>query len=161
MKVQRNIGAVLTVAMLGSIFAGCGSSAGSTGATATQSASTASTETAEAAQSAGSTASAEGGDSTTGYQVTGSMTYNMFMRNTYVTWIKDQKWYDEAEKRTDINNRRYEYPVMMQAADGTILAAYTWGNRSNIKFVSVSEAWVRGAKECPGAEDDPSMPGKY
>lgn len=61
----------------------------------------------------------------------------------------------------DINDRRYEYPVMMQAADGTILAAYTWGNRSNIKFVSVSEAWVRGAKECPGAEDDPSMPGKY
>lgn len=110
MKVQRNIGAVLTVAMLGSIFAGCGSSAGSTGATATQSASTASTETAEAAQSAGSTASAEGGDSTTGYQVTGSMTYNMFMRNTYVTWIKDQKWYDEAEKRTGVKVNYVEGP---------------------------------------------------
>ena len=94
MKVQRNIGAVLTVAMLGSIFAGCGSSAGSTGSTATQSTSTASaTETTEEAQSAESTVSAESGNSTTGYKVTGSMTYNMFMRNTYVTWIKDQKWY--------------------------------------------------------------------
>ncbi len=55
----------------------------------------------------------------------------------------------------DINNRRYEYPVMMQAEDETIHAAYTWGNRKNIKYVSVSEKWIRGEKLALGAENNP------
>lgn len=58
----------------------------------------------------------------------------------------------------DINNRRYEYPVVMQSRDGTIHVAYAWGGRKRIKYLCVTEAWVRGPKTCRGAEDDPSMP---
>ena len=29
-------------------------------------------------------------------------TYSMFMRSTYIDWIKELNWYDEAEKRTGI-----------------------------------------------------------
>ena len=58
----------------------------------------------------------------------------------------------------DINNRRYEYPVMMQSKDGKIHAAYSWGNRRCVKYVCVDEAWIRGEKALPGAEGDPGMP---
>lgn len=58
----------------------------------------------------------------------------------------------------DINNRRYEYPVMMQGRDSKIHAAYSWGTRKNIKYVCLTEKWIRGEKACPGAESDPSMP---
>ena len=58
----------------------------------------------------------------------------------------------------DVNNRRYEYPVMMQSKDGSIHAAYAWGRRVRIKYVCVDEAWIRGEKVCKGAEDNPEMP---
>lgn len=58
----------------------------------------------------------------------------------------------------DINNRRYEYPVMMQGRDGKLHAAYSWGSRRCVKYVCVDEAWIRGEKTLPGAEGDPSMP---
>lgn len=58
----------------------------------------------------------------------------------------------------DINNRRYEYPVMMQGAQGAIHAAYTWGGRKQVKYVALDEAWIRGERVCKGAEDNPAMP---
>lgn len=58
----------------------------------------------------------------------------------------------------DINNRRYEYPVMMQGADGKIHVAYTWGTRKYIKYVCVDESWIRGQKVCLGAENNPDFP---
>lgn len=54
----------------------------------------------------------------------------------------------------DVNNRRYEYPVLMQSRDGMLHAAYAWGRRDRIKYLCVDEAWVRGAKVCKGSEDD-------
>ncbi len=54
----------------------------------------------------------------------------------------------------DINNRRYEYPVMMQKTDGTICIAYTWGTRKNIKYLEVTEKWIRGEKEFHGIDGD-------
>lgn len=60
----------------------------------------------------------------------------------------------------DINNRRYEYPVMMQGKDGKIHAAYSWGTRRCVKYVCVDEDWIRGKKMLPGAEGDPAMPGR-
>lgn len=42
--------------------------------------------------------------------------------------------------------------------DGKIHAAYAWGRRVRIKYVCVDEAWIRGAKVCKGAEDNPEMP---
>jgi Predicted neuraminidase (sialidase) len=58
----------------------------------------------------------------------------------------------------DINNRRYEYPVMAQGADGAVHIAYSWGSRKNIKYLRVDEKWIRGERICYGAENDPAMP---
>lgn len=58
----------------------------------------------------------------------------------------------------DINNRRYEYPVMIQGKDGKIHAAYSYGTRKCIKYVCIDEAWIRGPRVLPGAEGDPQMP---
>ncbi len=42
-------------------------------------------------------------ESTSSSTSTGSKsTYSMFMRSTYIDWIKELKWYDEAEKKTGI-----------------------------------------------------------
>lgn len=60
----------------------------------------------------------------------------------------------------DINNRRYEYPVIMQGKDGGIHGAYSWGTRRCIKYVCVDEAWVRGGKKALGAENNPTLPCK-
>lgn len=53
----------------------------------------------------------------------------------------------------DINNRRYEYPVMMQGRDGTIHTAWSWGSRSQIKYAAVTEDWIRGECTCKGIDD--------
>lgn len=58
----------------------------------------------------------------------------------------------------DINNRRYEYPVIMQGADGKIHCAYSWGTRKQVKYVVVDEAWIVGDELCKGAEDNDEMP---
>lgn len=65
----------------------------------------------------------------------------------------------------DINNGRYEYPVIMQSADGLIHVAYTWGNmkygkRKCIKYVCIDQKWIYGERLCYGAENDRSMPCK-
>lgn len=49
-------------------------------------------------------------------------------------------------EKNDKSNRRYEYPVIMQSADGKIHVAYSFGNRRCIKYVMVSEQWIRGEK---------------
>ena len=53
----------------------------------------------------------------------------------------------------DINNRRYEYPVIMQGQDGTIHAAWSWGSRRQVKYAAVTEAWIRGERTCRGIDD--------
>lgn len=58
----------------------------------------------------------------------------------------------------DINNRRYEYPVMMQGKDGKIHAAYSFGSRRCVKYVCVDEKWIRGEIILKGAEGNPEMP---
>lgn len=58
----------------------------------------------------------------------------------------------------DINNKRYEYPVVMQSRSGKIHIAYSWGSRQNIKYVCVDEKWIRGLKVCRGAEGNPELP---
>ncbi len=44
-------------------------------------------------------------------------------------------------------NRRYEYPSLIQSKDGMLHAAYAYGNRTHIKYVSFSEDWVRGVEK--------------
>ena len=83
MKLANRIGAaVLATAMVGTLLTGCGG--GSASATAS---------TGDGTAAASSTEASGGGDNT----------YTMFMRSTYVDWIKELKWYDVAEERTGIH----------------------------------------------------------
>ena len=83
MKLTNRIGAaVLATAMVGTLLTGCGG--GSASATAS---------TGDGTAAASSTESSGDGDNT----------YTMFMRSTYVDWIKELKWYDVAEERTGIH----------------------------------------------------------
>ena len=58
----------------------------------------------------------------------------------------------------DVNNRRYEYPVIMQDGEGMLHCAYSWGTRKQVKYVEVTEAWVRGDRLVKGAEGDEALP---
>lgn len=49
--------------------------------------------------------------------------------------------------RNDINNRCYEYPVILQGHDNKIHTAYSWGNRQCIKYVCMDESWIRGTEK--------------
>ena len=40
----------------------------------------------------------------------GGNSYTMFMRSTYVNWIKELKWYDAAEEATGIHVEYVEGP---------------------------------------------------
>ena len=42
------------------------------------------------------------------------------------------------------NNRQYEYPTIMQTADGMIHVAYAWRTRAGVKWVTLSENDVMG-----------------
>jgi hypothetical protein len=44
------------------------------------------------------------------------------------------------------NNMQYEYPCIMQAADGMIHLAYAYETRKGVKWVTLSEADVMGEK---------------
>lgn len=80
MKLANRIGAaVLATAMVGTLLSGCGGGSASTNA------------------------SAGDGASSTEASGDGDNTYTMFMRSTYVDWIKELKWYDVAEERTGIH----------------------------------------------------------
>ncbi|HUX22547.1 MAG TPA: sialidase family protein, partial [Spirochaetia bacterium] len=46
-------------------------------------------------------------------------------------------------------NRRYEYPFIIQSSDGMLHAAFAFGNRKYIKYLSFSEEWVRGDASNP------------
>ncbi len=48
------------------------------------------------------------------------------------------------------NNRQYEYPCLMQAADGMIHLAYAYQTRRGVKWVTLSEADVMGEKRGEG-----------
>lgn len=83
MKLANRIGAaVLATAMVGTLLTGCGGGSASTTAS-----------TGDGTAAASSTEASGDGDNT----------YTMFMRSTYVDWIKELKWYDVAEERTGIH----------------------------------------------------------
>ncbi len=59
-------------------------------------------------------------------------------------------------KSNSVNNRRYEYPVMMQAQDGSIHIAYSYADRRCVKYVVVTEEWIRGEKAEKEGELNPT-----
>jgi predicted neuraminidase len=65
----------------------------------------------------------------------------------------------EANKKL---NRRLEYPMIFQSKDGLIHCTYSTGQRQCIKYVRISEAWIRdqAANYVPTPGDDlgPAQP---
>lgn len=55
------------------------------------------------------------------------------------------------------NNRRYEYPVILQGRSGKIHGAWSWGDRASIKYVCVDEMWIRGREKKAGLEKNPTL----
>lgn len=83
MKLAKRLGtAAMAAAMAGTLLVGCGSSGTSSG-------------TAAATTDTGASSGSE--------EAGGDNTYTMFMRSTYVDWIKELKWYDVAEENTGIH----------------------------------------------------------
>ncbi len=83
---KKVLSLILTAAMTTAMLAGCGGSSGQQGGT-------------DTAQQTGGEASG-----------TDANSYTMFMRNTYVNWIKELKWYDAAEANTGIHVEYVEGP---------------------------------------------------
>ena len=91
---RKMVSVILTVAMMGTMLAGCGNKA------AEQQGSTANTQGESGTEKAGDGKETAAGDNS----------YTMFMRNTYVDWIKELKWYDAAEANTGIHVEYVEGP---------------------------------------------------
>ena len=90
---KRMVSLILAAAMAGTMLAGCGGKSGQQ----------------EGAGAAGGAA----GSPEAGSEGSGSAdgnSYTMFMRNTYVNWIKELKWYDAAEANTGIHVEYVEGP---------------------------------------------------
>lgn len=85
-KIRNFMAVILVLAMTATLFTGCGSSKSENGADTKDTAST--------------TPAADGS----------SKSYTMFMRSQYVDWIKELKWYDQAEKNTGIHVEYVEGP---------------------------------------------------
>lgn len=86
----------------------------------------------------------EEGGKLSGYTVPGSKTYSMFMRSTYVDWIKDQKWYDEAEKRTGVKVNYVKGPDEFTDVYAEIDQRVTSHTLEDANMVKLSQAKVYG-----------------
>lgn len=79
---RKMMSIILAIAMVGTMLAGC-----------------ANNETTSQGTEPGSQAESQTAEPTD----TGDNSYTMFMRSTYVDWIKELKWYDAAEEKTGIH----------------------------------------------------------
>lgn len=88
---KRMVSLILAAAVAGTMLAGCGGG--------------------KSGQQEG-TGGAAGSERQDGGETSGSdgSSYTMFMRNTYVNWIKELKWYDAAEANTGIHVEYVEGP---------------------------------------------------
>ena len=61
-----------------------------------------------------------------------------------IRWMERGEGYIGEENKT--NNKQYEYPYLMQSADGRLHLTYAAYTRKCIKYVSFTEEDVIGAK---------------
>ncbi|HJB92217.1 MAG TPA: hypothetical protein H9763_12245 [Candidatus Eisenbergiella merdigallinarum] len=94
---KRVVSVILAAALVSSALAGCGNSGTGGQAAATNE-----------GESAAQTEAEEGSGEEAA--VSGDNSYTMFMRNTYVDWIEELKWYDAAEEATGIHVEYVEGP---------------------------------------------------
>lgn len=120
---KRAIAVLLAAAITGTMLGGCGNSSQSTGQTAGAAAGTESTET-----------------------TTGQKTFTMFLRSTFVDWIEELKWYDEAEKRTGVHVEYVKGPDSQNDVYTEIDQRLISGTLTDCTFVKQAQANVYGAQ---------------
>lgn len=86
MRKKRQMAFLMAAVMVGTLLSGCGGGNG------------------------GADGSSAGTNSGSAGESSGENSYTMFMRNTYVDWIKELKWYDKAEENTGIHVEYVEGP---------------------------------------------------
>ncbi len=136
-KMWMRVTAVATAAVM---LAGCGSG-GSGGAGASGNTGGRTSQTA-AAQSGSS-----GGGQQTGEPSSGEVrTYTMFMRGTFIDWISELKWYDEAEKRLGIHVEYVKGPDVQSDAYSEVDQRLISGTLTDCTFVKQAQANVYGSQ---------------
>lgn len=117
---KRVVSLVLAAAMAGTMLSGCGSKAPETKAT-------------EAA-GAGTEAAA------------GEKTFTMFLRSTFIDWIGELKWYDEAEKRTGVHVEYIKGPDSQKDVYAEVDQRLISGTLPDCAFVKQAQANVYGSQ---------------
>ena len=112
---------VTAIVMAGALLAGCGTSGNSS-----------------------STAAADG--ETQAEAAEGTKTYTMFMRGTFVDWISELKWYDEAEKRTGVHVEYVKGPDSQEDAFAEVDQRLISGTLTDATFCRQAQANVYGAQ---------------
>ncbi|WMJ85781.1 hypothetical protein [Anaerocolumna sp. MB42-C2] len=129
---KKFIALLLVLVMTASVFYGCGSTSKSGG-------SDTSSETGETKGEVKNTAES-GGESTS------SSSYTMFMRSQYVDWIKELKWYDEAEKNTGIHVEYVEGPEEISDTYTEVDQRIASGTLPDAAMVNLAQAKVYGSQ---------------
>lgn len=125
---KRVVSVLLAAAMVGTMLGGCGSKSTSE------------------SQKAGTEVSEKTGDSKETEAVEGQKTYTMFLRSTFVDWIQELKWYDEAEKRTGVHVEYVMGPDSQNDTYAEVDQRLISGTLTDCTFVKWAQANVYGAQ---------------
>ena len=107
---KKLISVILSVAMIGTLLTGCGGSGNSQSQELADSTSDAAgNNTAGTDEADVDTSNAADTEANSSQEADASAegSYTMFMRNTYVGWIRELNWYDVAEEKTGIHLIEY------------------------------------------------------
>ncbi len=110
---KKLISVILSVAMIGTLLTGCGGSGNSQSQELADSTSDAAGNNSAGTDEADvDTSNAADTDANSSQEADASAegSYTMFMRNTYVGWIRELNWYDVAEEKTGIHVEYVEGP---------------------------------------------------
>lgn len=72
--------------------------------------------------------------------------FTMFLRSTFVDWIEELKWYDEAEKRTGVTVEYVKGPDNQKDAYSEVDQRLISGTLTDCTFVNQSQANVYGSQ---------------
>ena len=129
---KKLVSTILIFAMAGTVLSGCGTdSAETTAAQKGQS------QAAETQADAGNAAAEENAE---------TKTYTMFMRGTFIDWISELKWYDEAEKRTGVHVEYVKGPSSQEDAYSEVDQRLISGTLTDCTFVKQAQANVYGSQ---------------
>lgn len=124
---KKLVSTLLALAMAGTMLTGCGTDG---------------TETGQTTGQANDSGTEAGGENAGGE----TKSYTMFMRGTFIDWIGELKWYDEAEKRTGVTVEYVKGPTSQQDAYSEVDQRLISGTLTDAAFVKQAQANVYGAQ---------------